>query len=64
MTDALEQARAEAAAAVAAAEKAKQDAEAALARAERLAADAEAAPTTCLLYTSPSPRDGKKKKKQ
>ena len=42
MTDALEQARAEAAAAVAAAEKAKQDAEAALARAERLAADAEA----------------------
>jgi DNA helicase HerA-like ATPase len=42
MTDALEQARAEAAAAVAAAEKAKQDAEAALARAERLAGEAAA----------------------
>lgn len=42
MTDALEQARAEAAAAVAAAEKAKQDAEAALARAERLASEAAA----------------------
>jgi DNA helicase HerA-like ATPase len=40
MTDALEQARAEAAAAVAAAEKAKQDAEAAIARAERLASEA------------------------
>ncbi|KQO82387.1 ATPase [Frigoribacterium sp. Leaf263] len=46
MTDALEQARAEAAAAVAAAEKAKHDAEAALARAERLAADAAGAPST------------------
>ncbi|GAA0958137.1 helicase HerA-like domain-containing protein [Frigoribacterium faeni] len=43
MTDALEQARAEAAAAVAAADKARQDAEAALARAEQLAADAAAA---------------------
>jgi DNA helicase HerA-like ATPase len=43
MTDALEQARAEAAAAVAAAEKAKQDAEAALARAQQLADAAEAA---------------------
>ena len=42
MTDALEQARAEAAAAVAAAEKAKQDAEAALARAEQLASEAAA----------------------
>jgi DNA helicase HerA-like ATPase len=43
MTDALEQARAEAAAAVAAAEKAKQDAEAAIARAERLASEATVA---------------------
>jgi DNA helicase HerA-like ATPase len=43
MTDALDQARAEAAAAVAAAEKAKQDAEAALARAEQLAAEADVA---------------------
>jgi len=43
MTDPLEQARAEAAAAVAAAEQAKRDAEAALARAEQLAAEAQAA---------------------
>ncbi|MBD8585042.1 DUF853 family protein [Frigoribacterium sp. CFBP 8766] len=43
MTDPLDQARAEAAAAVAAAEQAKRDAEAALARAEQLAAEAEAA---------------------
>jgi len=46
MTDALEQARAEAAAAVAAAEKAKQDAEAALARAERLANEAAGSTAT------------------
>jgi DNA helicase HerA-like ATPase len=43
MTDPLEQARAEAAAAVAAAEQAKRDAVAALARAEQLAAEADAA---------------------
>jgi DNA helicase HerA-like ATPase len=43
MTDPLDQARAEAAAAVAVAEQAKRDAEAALARAEQLAAEAQAA---------------------
>jgi DNA helicase HerA-like ATPase len=43
MTDPLDQARVEAAAAVAVAEQAKRDAEAALARAEQLAAEAEAA---------------------
>ena len=43
MTDPLDQARAEAAAAVAAAEQAKRDAEAALARAEQLAAEATTA---------------------